>query len=464
MKREIGLFGLGVMGKSLARNMAKSGISIALYNRHVTGSEEEVAKVFQKEHPELSSALPFDDLDSFVASLARPRKILLMVNAGPTIDTVLDVLVPLLEKGDTVMDGGNSHFQDTSRRIKKMQQHGLFFLGTGISGGEAGALNGPSIMPSGHPDAYALWRPFLEQIAAKDKNGNPCCAYIGKEGSGHFVKMIHNGIEYAEMQLIAECYAFLNAQGCSNEEIGEVFDQWMPYCGGYLLDISRKILRQKEGQHHVLDLILDRAENKGTGNWSTQAIAQYGAAATLIPHALLARYLSFFKEKRENASTHYNKPNQQSNLPTKTLMQAYQFARMINHHQGFSLIAQVAHAEAWKVDLPCIAQLWTAGCIIKSDLMEEITPLLDSTHELITHPSWIAKLNALHPSAKAMVSSVVQSEIHAPCLLEAVNFFHGYTTARLSANMIQAQRDFFGAHTYKRIDDPTGKSHHTHWE
>ena len=464
MKYEIGVIGLGVMGKSLSRNLAQKGVLPALYNRHVAGSEEKVAESVIAKHAELEGAGAFDALKPFVDSLASPRKIILMVNAGAAVDSVLNDLSGLLSPGDIVLDGGNSHYQETQRRAAAWAAKGLHFLGAGISGGEKGALLGPSIMPSGNRKAYDEIAPFLAVIAAKDKDGQACCTYVGEQGSGHFVKMIHNGIEYVEMQLIAECYALLKQAQYTNDEIAAFFEAWCKDVGSYLLEISAKIFRVKTKGEYLIDHVLDQAENKGTGKWSTETIVQVGEAASLIPAALLARYLSFFKAKREAAQAFYALAPKAAHIDPDNLKAAYQFSRIINHHQGFSMIVEVSKKEGWGIDLSELARIWTQGCIIKSDLMHELVNLFKHGDQLLMHPKIKAIIIQNLSVVKKVASSAIEAHVYTPCLLEAVNFFHGYTSAQSSANLIQAQRDFFGAHTYQRIDDPSGKSYHTHWE
>ncbi len=308
-KSEFGLLGLGVMGKSLCRNLANNGFKISMFNRHVNGVEENVALNFRNEHKELSLALPFDDLKEFVNSIQKPRKIMLMVNAGKTVDIVIDDLLPHLSDGDIIIDGGNSNYNKTKERFEYLQSKKIHFIGTGVSGGEEGALKGPSIMPSGNKDAYNLVKPFLEKIAAKDDNDLPCCTYIGPEGSGHFVKMVHNGIEYAEMQLLAEVFGILSSTGKNPDEIADVLESWKSTASSYLLEITVDILRKKEGNDWLVNKILDKAGNKGTGNWTTIATAELGAPSTMIASALFARYTSFLKEDRVEAQNLYRTEN-----------------------------------------------------------------------------------------------------------------------------------------------------------
>lgn len=464
MKSEVSVIGLGVMGRSLSRNLASRGFRVSLYNRHVDGVEENVASDFKKMFSqELAQAEAFDDLDAFVKSIEQPRKIILMVNAGPAVDAVLDTLSGKLDKGDIVIDGGNSHFEDTKHRIDSMKEKGFFFLGSGVSGGEEGALKGPSIMPSGEKEVYGQVQKYLEAIAAKDDNGKPCCTYVGEQGSGHFVKMIHNGIEYAEMQLIAECYSILKEKGISNEEIADIFQSWMTDLGSYLLRISIDILRKKEGDDYLIDIILDQAANKGTGKWATHSIADIGEPATMIPAALFARYISFFKERRKETSQAFSTTERAIDISIDQLKNAYQFSRIINHHQGFSVISRVSDINDWQVNLSEIARIWTAGCIIKSDFMKELVNCLKQGNSIMMNSNIKPILERNHSAIQAVVTSCIHNEIHIPCLLEALNFFHGIKTERLSANMIQAQRDYFGAHTYKRLDDSSGASYHTEW-
>lgn len=464
MKTEIGLIGLGVMGKSLSRNLAQKGFKISLFNRHVDGEEENVAVNFKESYPELASALPFDDLPAFVQSIEKPRKIILMVNAGKVVDLVLSDLREVLDAGDIVIDGGNSHFEDTGRRIKELNEQGYQFIGAGVSGGEEGALKGPSIMPSGQKEAYDEVKNYLEAIAAKDANGQSCCTYIGSQGSGHFVKMIHNGIEYVEMQLLAECYSILKRQGRSNEEMAQLFESWRQDLDSYLLEITVDILRKKDEDEYLLDKILDKAGNKGTGNWATGSIASSGEPATLIPAALLARYLSFYKDRRSESAQLFATSEASKEVSGEQLKDSYQFARMMNHQQGFSLIYQVSEQNGWNVDLSEIARIWTGGCIIKSDLMKDLTDYLKSNENLLSNQTIADFLKKSYSSMKKVAADCIENEIHAPCLIEAVNYFNGLKTVESPANLIQAQRDYFGAHTYQRVDDPSGKSYHTEWK
>lgn len=464
MKNEFGLIGLGVMGKSLARNLAQKGFSLSLYNRRVEKSEEEVAVQFIDQHKELQSASGFEDLGLFVESLKAPRRIMLMVNAGTAIDSVISHLEPLLSEGDLIIDGGNSHYKDTDRRNQDLQKSGILYIGTGVSGGEKGALEGPAIMPGGASSSYELVRPYFENIAAKNNAGLPCCAHIGEGGAGHFVKMVHNGIEYAEMQLIAEVYSILRWNlKLSLPEISEIFSRWnQGKSSSYLLEISSKILIQYEGDAALIDLILDKAGNKGTGSWTTIAACELGIPIPTLTAALYARYLSSFKSKRTEAAKIYPSAKQTIAIELDHLEKAYHTARIINHHQGFELIQEASKVYHWNINLSLVCQIWTNGCIIRSALMEDFvhlfnrdTGILENYKELVS--DGIGSLQSL-------ISAMSMTDQAIPCLSSTLQYFMYYKTAVSDANMIQAQRDFFGAHTYQRVDDPSGKKYHTQWE
>ncbi|SFJ57074.1 NADP-dependent phosphogluconate dehydrogenase [Olleya namhaensis] len=461
---EFGLFGLGVMGKSLCRNLANNGFKIAMFNRHVDGVEVDVAKNFKTNYPELSEASAFDDISAFVASLQTPRKIMLMVNAGKTIDFVIEDLLPHLSKNDILIDGGNSNYLKTKERCDYLKTKGIHFIGTGVSGGEEGALKGPSIMPSGDLDAYNNVKPFLEKISAKDKNNLPCCTYVGPEGSGHFIKMVHNGVEYVEMQLLAEVVTILEASGQNLDQIADVLDTWKATADSYLLEITIDILRKKEGNEWLVKKILDKAGNKGTGNWTTIASAELGVPSTLIASALFARYTSFYKDERIQLNNNFKtETTSDLNLSTTEILEAYQFARIINHYQGFKLINEASNKFSWDLNLSEIARIWTNGCIIRSTLMETLVEVFKETTNILTNPEVITSIKKYKASAKKVVSQCVLNDVTASCLCESIQFLNGITTVNSSANIIQAQRDYFGAHTYKRIDDDGVKSHHTNW-
>ncbi|WP_400077367.1 NADP-dependent phosphogluconate dehydrogenase [Winogradskyella sp. R77965] len=463
-KSEFGLFGLGVMGKSLCRNLANNGFKISMFNRHVDEVEENVAKNFKAEFSELTEAKAFDDISAFVNSLQQPRRIMLMVNAGKTIDYVIEDLLPHLSENDILIDGGNSNYKKTKERNEYLKTKGIHFIGTGVSGGEEGALKGPSIMPSGNEEAYKMVAPFLEKIAAKDKNSLPCCTYVGPEGSGHFIKMVHNGVEYVEMQLLAEVATILKATGQNPDAISCTLESWKDTASSYLLEITTDIFKKKEGDDWLVNKILDKAGNKGTGNWTTIASAEFGVPSTLIASALFSRYVSFYKDERILLSKNFEKQsNSELNSTTSEVLEAYQFARIINHYQGFKLIVEASNKLDWNLNISEIARIWTNGCIIRSTLMEDLVEVFKETNNILTNAELIEKLNQYKPSAKKVILQCVLNELTTPALSEALQFLNGITTEYASANVIQAQRDYFGAHTYRRLDDPSGKSHHTNW-
>lgn len=464
-KAEIGLIGLGVMGKSLSRNIAGKGYAISVFNRHVDGKEEDVAKIFATEHEEMNAELAFDKMDLFVESLASPKRVFLMVNAGAAVDAVIDQLCELMGDGDIIIDGGNSHYKETERRYHALKEKGIQFIGTGVSGGEEGALKGPSIMPGGSELGYESVGPILQSIAAKDSAGTDCCAFIGKGGSGHFVKMVHNGIEYAEMQLIAEVYAILRfTMGKSPMEISSIFSGWLKTeLSSYLLEITADILQKKEGEKYLIDIILDKAGNKGTGSWTTIAACELGVAIPTLTAALFARYQSSQLDTRLKASAVYASANIETDFDLEDLMNAYQLARIVNHHQGYDLIAVASKSYGWDINYKDLSRIWTNGCIIRSGLMEQISKSEISEGNVLMDASISAEVKK-HRSALNDLSAVLsKTNISAPCMLSALSYLNGYTEERSLAHIIQAQRDYFGAHTYERVDAPRDKKFHTNW-
>lgn len=463
---EFGIFGLGVMGKSLCRNLAKRRFKISMYNRHEVDTEVEVAKNFKAQFSELSEAKAFDDIAAFVNSLQQPRLILLMVNSGNTIDLVIENLLPHLSENDVLIDGGNSNYKKTKKRFDYLKSKNIHFIGAGISGGEKGALNGPSIMPSGDKEAYALVQPYLEAISAKDKNDLPCCTYIGSEGSGHFIKMVHNGIEYVEMQLLAEVTTILEALGQNPDAISDTLGGWKNKASSYLLDITALLLRKKDNDGDwLVKKILDKAGNKGTGNWTTIASAELGVPSTLVASALFSRFISFYKYERLQLNKLFHKTEaSELNLTSMEILEAYQFARILNHYQGFKLINEASNTYKWNLNLSEIARIWTNGCIIKSTLMQDLVETLKHNSNILTNTKLVECVNQYKSAAKKVVLQSLLSDIATPALSEAIQFLNGITITYSSANIIQAQRDFFGAHTYIRRDDDSRKSYHTIWE
>ncbi|MBX9783795.1 MAG: NADP-dependent phosphogluconate dehydrogenase [Chitinophagaceae bacterium] len=466
MKSSFGIIGLGVMGKSLALNFANHGFALSLYNRFVAGKEEQVAEHFIATHHELKTAKGFEEIKRFVQSLELPRKILLMVNAGKAIDDVIDELKPFLTAGDILIDGGNSYYKDTEKRIADLITHRIHFIGSGISGGEEGALKGPSIMPDGNVEAYKQVQPFLETIAAKDKNDKPCCTYISNGGSGHFVKMVHNAIEYAEMQLLSEVYDIMrNGLTMNPDEIAAVFTRWnQSYTGSYLLEITIAILQTKEGNDWMLDKILDTGSSKGTGSWAVTAAAELGVSAGMMTAALYTRYLSAHKTTRVQFNKLLIHEKKKLQLNVEELKTAYHLARIINHHQGFELINAAAKKHDWNMNPGELARIWTNGCIIRSQLMEELVQVFATGASIMLHPSIVQYILENKLCAETVVSESLKNGFALPALTEALNYINAIATANSAMNLIQAQRDYFGAHTYQRVDDASGKAHHTEWK
>lgn len=465
---QIGLLGLGVMGKSLALNLASKEMKVSVFNRHLPGVEEDIARDFAASHSGEFSFEAFDDPEKFIASLEPPRNIILMVNAGKTVDIVIENLLPFLEKDDLIIDGGNSHYKDTVKREAQLKKRGILFMGSGISGGEQGALNGPSIMPGGDPEAYNRVGDVLEKIAAKDKNGKACCTYIGPGGAGHFVKMLHNGIEYAEMQFIAELYHFMKASmDLDQEKIAGVFETWNKEMQSYLLEISIEILRKKENGAFLLDKILDAAKQKGTGGWSTEAALELGVPLDTITASVMTRIISGKKEERLIAAEIYKRiPGKEDfkNLE-KGLFEAYKAEQIINHAIGFDMLKSASEDYGWELNLSEIARIWTNGCIIKSGLMDQLVTQFEENNEknLLLHPSIVKLMKKGSRELTHITTAALNSGIPMSGMASALNYFLNFTSAKTSANMIQAQRDYFGAHTYERIDKPRGEFFHTQW-
>jgi 6-phosphogluconate dehydrogenase len=389
-----------------------------------------------------------------------------MVNAGSATDAVLEELMPLLSNDDMVIDGGNAHYKHTERRMRQMKQAGLHWIGCGISGGEEGALLGPALMAGGDAQALQHVKPLLERLAAKDFRGNACWTIAGPGGAGHFVKMVHNGIEYAEMQLLAEVYHIMrNGLRMAPDAIASQLEEWNKHeLHSYLLSITVDILRKKEGDGFLIDQVADQAASKGTGSWATQTAAELGAPATLLTQALFARYLSARYAERKRAAQSLTLASQLSiDLPVATLQQAYALARLINHQQGFDLISAAAIQYSWNVDIPALAASWTNGCIIRSKLMETIASLGKESTSLLLHP---AMQEIVQRGREALIETnyaAAKAGLAVPALSDALQYLHGITTVDSPMNLIQAQRDYFGAHTYQRKDDPSGQPVHTNW-
>jgi len=462
-KSDFGVFGLGVMGKSISLNIAEKGFQLSVYNRIDIG-ELNVVKNFIHTHVSFQNILAFTDLLEFVKSLKRPRKILLMIKAGSSIDSVLETLSPLLSENDIIIDGGNSHYLDTNRRIELLEVRKIKFVGCGISGGEEGARKGPSIMPGGLKSSYDTLAPILESIAAKDSQNKPCCSYIGPKGAGHFVKMVHNGIEYSEMQLLAELYALM-ATSMDYSEISDIFSSWNSgELSSYLLEITIDILQKKEGDSYLLDAVLDKAGNKGTGSWSTITALDLGFPNTMMSSAVFARYLSAYKETRKVLSLQCKiSGEKKGKLNLQVLKDAYIFARIINHHQGFELMREASLEYNWNLNLSEIARIWTNGCIIRSDFMNKSIATLKEKEVLLRDENILKILETNEVAIAGMIKNGLSNRIALDAFWSSYNYWVAITTKNSSANLIQAQRDYFGAHSYQRIDTSEDKFFHSNW-
>lgn len=451
-KAAIGLMGLAVMGKALTQNFVRNGISVSVYNRELKGVEESVAENFVESLPQLKDTQAFSNYPLFIDSLQSPKKIFLMIEAGEATNTVLDELAVLLEKGDVLVDLGNTFYKETETRVHHFAKKGIHLIGAGISGGELGALNGASIMPSGTKEAYELVAPYLNSIAAKDKNKQACSTYIGEGGTGHFVKMIHNGIEYAEMQLLAEIYGLARAAGKNPSEIADMLTSWKAEkLDSFLLNTTISILKTKEGSDWLIDKIQDVSESKGTGTWATNALTNAAVPASLIANALYARQISSYKNLRVQFEKNYPREKNTITINEASLKNAYQFTKMIIHFQGFWLLDEFSKNHHWNLNLSEIARIWTKGCIIQSDFMETLVPILKLNAHIILDASITEQIKTTAPAATEIVISALENKIATPIMSDAIQFFNAISTAHSTANLIQAQRDFFGAHTFLRI-------------
>ncbi|KEO73916.1 NADP-dependent phosphogluconate dehydrogenase [Anditalea andensis] len=462
-----GVIGMGVMGRNLALNQAEKGTKVAIYNRHVLGSEEGIAAQVVQDNPDFHLAA-FDDLKDFVTSMTSPRVILLMIPAGRPIDMQLDDLIPLLEKGDVVIDGGNSYYKDSKLRSQRLAEHGLHFLPMGVSGGEEGARKGPSMMPGGSKEGYDIAKPFLEPMAAVDKNLKPCITYVGPEGSGHFVKMVHNSIEYGEMQLLAEVYyIFRKNWGMDPIEISEVFATWRDHhLDSYLLEITINILKKKDGEHYLLDMILDQAEQKGTGGWSVGTALEYGVPYGPLVEAVMARTLSARKQFRTEMSkliAYKPAAGFVKDENTDRVKNAYAMVSLLNHAIGFDLIQTVSKTNGWDINLSEVSRIWTNGCIIRSTLMDDLVNIFKESEDVFSSLKAVEAFGESQVDLAYTVSQSLNEGTAIPVMSSALNYYLGNITKDSPANMIQAQRDYFGAHTYRRVDADSSTYFHTDW-
>ncbi len=467
-KQAIGVVGLAVMGRNLALNIESRGHAVSVFNRSREKTDELIA-----EFPE-RKLVPTFTLEEFVESLEKPRRILLMVKAGEPTDATIAALKPLLDKGDILIDGGNTHFTDTIRRNQELAKAGLHFIGTGVSGGEEGALKGPSIMPGGQRDAYDLVAPILTEIAAKaPADGEPCVAYMGPDGAGHYVKMVHNGIEYGDMQLIAESYAVLKqVVGLSNEELGKVYTEWnQGELDSYLIEITSKIFDKKDEEtgQYLVDVILDRAAQKGTGKWTSQNALDLGAPLPLITEAVFARVLSSLKTQRVAASKVLKGPDVKPFAGDRTafieaVRRALYFSKVISYAQGFAQLRAASDEYKWDLQYGTIAKIFRAGCIIRARFLQKITDAYAKDAQLanLLLDPYFSDIAANYQSAlRDVVIEAVKAGVAVPAFSSAIAYFDAYRSERVPANLVQAQRDFFGAHTFERIDKPG--SFHADW-
>ncbi|MDX1932354.1 MAG: NADP-dependent phosphogluconate dehydrogenase [Capsulimonadales bacterium] len=456
----IGLTGLAVMGQNLARNIARNGFPIAVHNRTTEKTLE-----FVREYGHEGTFVPGTTDEEFVAAIAPPRAIIIMVKAGKPVDDVIGKLKPFLAKGDLLIDGGNSHYSDTQRRIDELAAEGLNFLGTGVSGGEEGALNGPSIMPGGPRQGYDYISDILTKIAAQ-VDGEPCCTYIGEGGSGHYVKMVHNGIEYADMQLIAEAYDLLkNAVGLSNDEIADVFAEWNAGdLDSFLIQITEQIFRTKDaetGEGYLVDKVLDRAQQKGTGKWVSQSALDLGSPVTAITEAVFARFLSALKEQRVAASALLSGPSGRYSGDRKAFIDAVRDAlyasKIVAYAQGFDQMGLAAKEFGWNLHYGELATIWRGGCIIRARFLNRIKEAYDLQPDLanlMLAPYFNDALKGVQESWRHVIREAVLLGVPVPAFTSSLAYYDGYRRADLPANLIQAQRDLFGAHTYERTDRP----------
>jgi 6-phosphogluconate dehydrogenase len=466
---DIGLIGLAVMGQNLVLNMNDHGYRIAVFNRTVSKVDEFLAH--EAKGTQVAGAHSIEEL---IAKLKRPRRVMLMVKAGETVDQMIDQLVPRLEKGDIIIDGGNSHFPDSNRRTKSLNEKGILFIGTGVSGGEEGARNGPSIMPGGNPEAWPHVKNIFQSIAAKVEDGSPCCDWVGEDGAGHYVKMVHNGIEYGDMQLICEAYQLLQqGLGLSAEELHDVFAEWNKgELDSFLIEITAEIFAKKdEDGKPLIDKILDTAGQKGTGKWTAISALDLGMPVTLIGEAVFARCLSALKDERGGASKILRGPNHRENPHDRKdfiedVRRALYCSKIISYAQGYMLLREAAKEMKWNLNMGGIALMWRGGCIIRSRFLGQIKAAYDKNPKLsnLLLDDFFAKLlNDYQDSWRHANIHAIRHGVPTPAFSTALAFYDGFRTARLPANLLQAQRDFFGAHTYERVDRPRGQYFHTNW-
>ncbi|MDC7219156.1 MAG: decarboxylating NADP(+)-dependent phosphogluconate dehydrogenase [Spirochaetales bacterium] len=473
-KHEMGLIGLAVMGQNLVMNMADHGFSVAVYNRTYAVTEQFLAGPAES----FDNIFGFEKLEDFVASLKRPRKIMLMVKAGAVVDRVIEQLLPLLEEGDIIIDGGNSYYGDTNRRAAELKEKGILFVGSGVSGGEEGARRGPSLMPGGNKEAWEAVKPVFQIISAQ-AGDEPCCDWVGEDGAGHFVKMVHNGIEYGDMQLICEAYQLMGeGLGLSADKMAAIFGEWNKGdLDSYLVEITADILSYKEEGGPLVDKILDTAGQKGTGKWTGITALDKGVPLTLIAEAVYSRCVSALKDERVRASKVYEGPRKElgeggefNESFTEDFVaqvgKALLASKIISYAQGFMLMREAAREYGWDLNYGGIALMWRGGCIIRSTFLGKIREAYDKNaklENLLLDDYFSDKISDCQDSWRKVVMKAVEWGIPVPAMSSALSFFDSYRSARLPSNLLQAQRDYFGAHTYERTDKPRGEFFHTNW-
>lgn len=465
---DIGVIGLAVMGQNLILNMNDHGFTVAAYNRTASKVDDFLAHEAKGTH-----IIGAHSLEELVERLKRPRRVMLMIKAGNPVDEEIEKLIPLLEPGDIIIDGGNSLFSDTIRREKYVTSKGLLYIGTGVSGGEEGARLGPSIMPGGSPEAWSHVKDIFQAISAKVDDGSPCCDWVGQGGAGHYVKMVHNGIEYGDMQLICEAYQLMKDYlGMSADEISQTFRQWnIGELDSYLVEITADILAYKDEENKpLIDKILDVAGQKGTGKWTVISSADLGQPVTLISEAVYARCVSSLKDERVAASQILPGPTVpftgDKTAFIESIRQALYASKIISYTQGYMLMRAAAQEYGWSLNYGGIALMWRGGCIIRSQFLGKIKEAFDTNKNLtnlLLDPFFTSAISESQSSWRNVIATAVTAGIPTPAFSSALAFYDGYRTATLPANLLQAQRDYFGAHTYERTDQPRGEFHHTNW-
>ena len=466
---DIGLIGLAVMGENLVLNMANHGFTVAVYNRTTARVDD-----FIGGRARGKSIIGTHSPEELLAQLKRPRRVMLMVQAGAAVDRVIESLLPLLQEGDILIDGGNSNYQDTVRRTRELTARGLLYVGTGVSGGEEGALTGPSIMPGGNPAAWPHVKNIFQAIAAKVDDGSPCCDWVGEDGAGHYVKMVHNGIEYGDMQMIAESYALLRqVLGIEPKAMSEIFKNWNAgELDSYLIEITGDILAKtdEETGRPMVDLILDTAGQKGTGKWTGIDSLQLGAPVTAITEAVFARALSFLKDERVAAAKVLKGPDATFDGDREAFVedvrQALYAAKICSYAQGYQLLHLAALEYGWDLNYGSIALMWRGGCIIRAQFLGRIKEAFDADPtlaNLLLAPYFSEQIENAQAAWRRIVATAVTLGVPVPTFSSALAYYDGYRSERLPANLLQAQRDYFGAHTYERIDKPRGEFFHTNW-